>query len=135
MTEEYRVKLYKDHQGNQKGDGLCCYLKEESVALTLRLTDESEVWGYKLHVEAARFELKGQYDSSKDKSKEHRKKLLDWRPEKKGEVRKRHKRVLIIQNMFHPSNFDEDPLVLNEIRDDLRTECEKFGSGEEGHPL
>ncbi|XP_067085308.1 HIV Tat-specific factor 1 [Osmerus mordax] len=135
ITEEYKVKLYKDAQGNQKGDGLCCYLKKESVALALRLIDESEVRGYKLHVEAARFELKGQYDSSKKKkkSKEYRKKLqaqqkqLDWRPEKKGEVRKRHERVLIIQNMFHPSDFEEDPLVLNEIRDDLRTECEKFG--------
>ena len=27
VTEEYKVKLYKDGQGNLKGDGLCCYLK------------------------------------------------------------------------------------------------------------
>lgn len=27
MTEEYKIKLYKDNEGNQKGDGLCCYLK------------------------------------------------------------------------------------------------------------
>lgn len=27
MTEEYKIKLYKDSEGNQKGDGLCCYLK------------------------------------------------------------------------------------------------------------
>ncbi|XP_035290766.1 HIV Tat-specific factor 1 [Anguilla anguilla] len=135
ITEEYKVKLYKDNQGNLKGDGLCCYLKKESVALAERLLDESEVRGYQLHVEAARFELKGEYDAKKKKkkNKEYRKKMqqqqkqLDWRPEKKGEVRKRHERVLIIQNMFHPSDFEEDPLVLNEIRDDLRIECEKFG--------
>lgn len=135
ITEEYKIKLYKDGQGNLKGDGLCCYLKKESVALAERLIDESEVRGYRLHVEAARFELKGSYDSSKKKkkSKEYRKKLqqqqkqLDWRPEKKGEARKRHEKVLIIQNMFHPTDFEEDPLVLNEYRDDLRTECEKFG--------
>ncbi|KAM7398215.1 hypothetical protein PAMA_006220 [Pampus argenteus] len=134
ITEEYKVKLYKDKEGNLKGDGLCCYLKE-SVALALRLIDESEVRGYKLHVEAARFELKGQYDASKKKkkNKDYRKKLLqqqkqlDWRPEKKGEVRKRHEKVVIIRNMFHPSDFEEDPLVLNEYREDLRTECEKFG--------
>lgn len=81
---------------------------------------------------------------------------LDWRPEKQGEVRKRHEKVVIIRNMFHPSDFEvraqtlsfrpprclrlrhstfrlylwpqEDPLVLNEYRDDLRTECEKFGT-------
>uniref|UniRef100_A0A3P8TC78 17S U2 SnRNP complex component HTATSF1 n=1 Tax=Amphiprion percula TaxID=161767 RepID=A0A3P8TC78_AMPPE len=135
ITEEYKVKLYKDKEGNLKGDGLCCYLKKESVALAMRLIDESEVRGYRLHVEAARFELKGQYDASKKKkkSKDYRKKLqqqqkqLDWRPEKQGEVRKRHEKVVIIRNMFHPSDFEEDPLVLNEYRDDLRTECEKFG--------
>ncbi|XP_071362129.1 17S U2 SnRNP complex component HTATSF1 [Trachinotus anak] len=135
ITEEYKVKLYKDKEGNLKGDGLCCYLKRESVALALRLIDESEVRGYRLHVEAARFELKGQYDASKKKkkNKDYRKKIqqqqkqLDWRPEKQGEARKRHEKVVIIRNMFHPSDFEEDPLVLNEYREDLRTECEKFG--------
>ncbi|XP_014810619.1 PREDICTED: HIV Tat-specific factor 1-like isoform X2 [Calidris pugnax] len=39
----------------------------------------------------------------------------------------RHERIVIIRNMFHPKDFEEDPLVLNEIREDLRTECEKFG--------
>uniref|UniRef100_A0AAY4B025 17S U2 SnRNP complex component HTATSF1 n=1 Tax=Denticeps clupeoides TaxID=299321 RepID=A0AAY4B025_9TELE len=135
ITEEYKVKLYKDRDGNQKGDGLCCYLKRESVALAERLLDDSQIRGYQVHVEAAHFELKGQYDASKKKkkSKEYRKKMkqqqkqLDWRPEKQGEARKRHEKVLIIQNMFHPSDFEEDPLVLNEYREDLRTECEKFG--------
>ncbi|XP_028276828.1 17S U2 SnRNP complex component HTATSF1 [Parambassis ranga] len=135
ITEEYKVKLYKDKEGNLKGDGLCCYLKKESVALALRLIDESEVRGYRLHVEAARFELKGQYDASKKKkkSKDYRKRMqqqhkqLDWRPEKQGDARKRHEKVVIIRNMFHPSDFEEDPLILNEYREDLRTECEKFG--------
>ncbi|XP_041808494.1 HIV Tat-specific factor 1 [Chelmon rostratus] len=135
VTEEYKVKLYKDKEGNLKGDGLCCYLKKESVALAMRLIDESELRGYRLHVEAARFELKGQYDASKKKkkSKDYRKKMqqqqkqLDWRPEKQGDVRKRHEKVVIIRNMFHPTDFEEDPLVLNEYREDLRTECEKFG--------
>ncbi|CAB1315933.1 unnamed protein product [Coregonus sp. 'balchen'] len=77
ISEEYKVKLYKDGQGNQKGDGLCCYLKKESVALAERLIDESEIRGYQLHVEAARFELKGQYDASKKKkkSKDYRKRM------------------------------------------------------------
>ncbi|XP_033834909.1 HIV Tat-specific factor 1 [Periophthalmus magnuspinnatus] len=135
ITEEYKVKLYKDKEGNLKGDGLCCYLKKESVELAVRLIDESEVRGYKLHVEAARFELKGAYDASKKKkkNKDYKKKLkmqqkqLDWKPEKQGDIRKKHEKVVIIRNMFHPSDFEEDPLVLNEYREDLRTECEKFG--------
>ncbi|XP_006881955.1 PREDICTED: HIV Tat-specific factor 1 homolog [Elephantulus edwardii] len=136
QTEEFKVKLYKDNQGNLKGDGLCCYLKRESVDLALKLLDEDEIRGYKLHVEVAQFQLKGEYDASKKKKKckDYKKKLsmqqkqLDWRPERKaGPSRMRHERVVILKNMFHPEDFEDDPLVLNEIRDDLRVECSKFG--------
>ncbi|CAO2613317.1 HIV Tat-specific factor 1 homolog, partial [Lemmus lemmus] len=136
QTEEFKVKLYKDNQGNLKGDGLCCYLKKESVELALKLLDEDEIRGYKLHVEVAKFQLKGEYDASKKKNKckDYKKKLslqqkqLDWRPEKRaGPSRMRHERVVIIKNMFHPTDFEDDPLVLNEIREDLRVECSKFG--------
>ncbi|XP_034855908.1 HIV Tat-specific factor 1-like [Mirounga leonina] len=136
QTEEFKVKLYKDNQGNLKGDGLCCYLKRESVDLALKLLDEDEIRGYKLHVEVAKFQLKGEYDASKKKKKckDYKKKLslqqkqLDWRPERRaGPPRMRHERVVIIKNMFHPMDFEDDPLVLNEIREDLRVECSKFG--------
>lgn len=136
QTEEFKVKLYKDNQGNLKGDGLCCYLKRESVDLALKLLDEDEIRGYKLHVEVAKFQLKGEYDASKKKKKckDYKKKLslqqkqLDWRPERRdGSSRMRHERVVIIKNMFHPMDFEDDPLVLNEIREDLRVECSKFG--------
>lgn len=136
QTEEFKVKLYKDNQGNLKGDGLCCYLKRESVELALKLLDDDEIRGYKLHVEVAKFQLKGEYDASKKrkKCKDYKKKLslqqkqLDWRPERRpGPARMRHERVVIIKNMFHPMDFEDDPLVLNEIREDLRVECSKFG--------
>lgn len=136
QTEEFKVKLYKDDQGNLKGDGLCCYLKKESVELALKLLDEDEIRGYKLHVEVAKFQLKGEYDASKKrkKCKDYKKKLslqqkqLDWRPERRaGPNRLRHERVVILKNMFHPMDFEDDPLVLNEIREDLRVECSKFG--------
>ncbi|KAM4833771.1 LOW QUALITY PROTEIN: 17S U2 SnRNP complex component HTATSF1-like [Thomomys bottae] len=136
QTEEFKVKLYKDSQGNLKGDGLCCYLKRESVELALKLLDEDEIRGYRLHVEVAKFHQKGEYDVSKKKKKcrDYKKKLflqqkeLDWRPERKaGSSRRRHERVVIIKNMFHPVDFEDDPLVLNEIREDLQVECSKFG--------
>lgn len=31
QTEDFKVKLYKDKDGNLKGDGLCCYLKVSFV--------------------------------------------------------------------------------------------------------
>ena len=122
QTGEFKVKLYKDDQGNLKGDGLCCYLKRESVDLALKLLDEDEIRGYRLHVEVAKFQLKGEYDASKKKKKckDYKKKLsmqqkqLDWRPERRaGPSRMRHERVVIIKNMFHPMDFEDDPLVLN----------------------
>uniref|UniRef100_A0A8C6CP86 17S U2 SnRNP complex component HTATSF1 n=1 Tax=Moschus moschiferus TaxID=68415 RepID=A0A8C6CP86_MOSMO len=135
QTKEFKIKLYKDNQGNLKGDGLCCYLKRESVDLALKLLDEDEIRGYKLHVEVAKFQLKGEYDASKKKKcKDYKKKLsmqqkqLDWRPERRtGPSRMHHERVVIIKNMFRPVDFEDDPLVLNEIREDLRVECSKFG--------
>nr|XP_045005126.1 HIV Tat-specific factor 1-like [Jaculus jaculus] len=136
QTEEFKIKLYKDNKGNLKGDGLCCYLRKESVELAVKLLDEDKIRGYKLHVEVAKFQLKGEYDVSKKKKqcKDYRKKLslqqkqLDWRPERKaGPSRMSHERVVIIKNMFHPTDFDDEPLVLNEIREDLRVECSKFG--------
>ncbi|OCT67719.1 hypothetical protein XELAEV_18039022mg [Xenopus laevis] len=119
QSEDYKIKLYKDREGNLKGDGLCCYLKRESVDLALKLLDEYEIRGYKLHVENAKFQLKGEYDATKKKKKckDFRKKMsihqkcLDWRPEKKenDSSRMRFERVVIIKNMFHPKDFEQHP--------------------------
>lgn len=56
---------------------VCVFPQKESVSLAMSLIDESEVRGYKLHVEVARFELKGQYDASKKKkkNKDYKKKM------------------------------------------------------------
>lgn len=35
VTEEYKVKLYKDREGNLKGDGLCCYLKVSLLSCSI----------------------------------------------------------------------------------------------------
>ena len=51
---------------------LCsCYLllQSESVDLALQLLDESELRGHKIHVEKAKFEMKGNYDPNKRKYK------------------------------------------------------------------
>lgn len=33
----------------------------------------------------------------------------------------------VIKHMFDPKEFDDEPMYLNEIRDDLQSECGKFG--------
>lgn len=56
---------------------LCLFFQRESVELALKLLDEKEIRGYRLHVEVAQFQLKGEYDASKKKKKckDYRKKL------------------------------------------------------------
>lgn len=91
-TEELKVTLCRDNQGNLKGDRPCCYWKRKSVELAWELLDEDEIRGYKLHVGVAKFELKEEYDATKKKKRkkrqDYKKKLslqqkpLDWRPEK-----------------------------------------------------
>lgn len=40
---EPKIKLYKDEQGNFKGDALVTYFKEESVPLAINLLDDGEL--------------------------------------------------------------------------------------------
>ena len=56
------MKLYKDSDNQIKGDGLCSYIKHESVDLALTILDGSELQGNTISVERAKFELKGEYD-------------------------------------------------------------------------
>ena len=42
-TNKPKVKLYKDEDGNLKGDGLCTYMKIESVQLALTILDGSSI--------------------------------------------------------------------------------------------
>lgn len=52
--------------------------QKESIDLALKFLDETEMRGYKIHVEIARFEMKGEFDArkKKKKSKDYKKKLL-----------------------------------------------------------
>ncbi|XP_071819070.1 17S U2 SnRNP complex component HTATSF1-like [Apostichopus japonicus] len=133
-TGKPRLKLYTDSEGNLKGDGLCTYLKRESVDLAMQLLDDYDFRGSRIHVEQAQFAIKGQYNPSLKKKKKKTKKkknpqerLLTWRPDKKFHQRKRNEQVVIIKHMFDPSEFAEDAMLINDIRDDLKAECSKFG--------
>lgn len=65
----YKIKLYRTHEGNFKGDALCCYIKVESVELALRILDGYRLRNCEIHVERAKFQLKGAYDPTKKPKK------------------------------------------------------------------
>ena len=61
-TKKPKVKIYRDAENLPKGDGLCSYIKPESVSLALTILDGSEVEGNEISVQRAKFEMKGDYD-------------------------------------------------------------------------
>lgn len=137
-TQKMKVKLYVDKEHDCfKGDALCTYIKIESVDLALKLLDGSDFKGNKVKVERAHFQLKGEYNPAlkpkKKKKKELEKikkmqqKLFDWRPEKFIGERAKHERVVIVKNLFHPTDFDKEVQLILDYQQDLREECSKCG--------
>lgn len=137
-TNQMRIKLYKE--GNSdiiKGDGLCTYIRRESVDLAMKLIDGSDLRGKKIKVELAKFQMKGDYDpklkpkskkrKEKLKLKQQQEKMFDWRPEKMVGERAKHERVVILKNVFESKMFDEDVGLILEFQQDLREECTKCG--------
>lgn len=137
-TQKMKVKLYTDkEQDCFKGDALCTYIKIESVDLALKLLDGSDLKGNKVKVERAYFQMKGEFNPAlkpkKKKKKELEKlkkmqqKLFDWRPEKFIGERSKHERVVIVKNLFHPTDFDKEVQLILDYQQDLREECTKCG--------
>ncbi|XP_023241798.1 HIV Tat-specific factor 1 homolog [Centruroides sculpturatus] len=134
---QFKIKLYRNPDGSMKGDGRCCYIKVESVDLALNILDGYIYKDKVIHVERAKFELKGAYDPSKkprkkkgkekEKMKKKIEKLFDWRPEKLRGMRGKHENVVIIYNMFDPIEFERDPSLIMEYQKDVREECSKCG--------
>ncbi|XP_071452233.1 17S U2 SnRNP complex component HTATSF1 [Hetaerina americana] len=133
-----KVKLYTDSEGRFKGDALCTYIKIESVELALNLLDGSDFKGNKIHVERAKFQMKGDtYDANlkprkkrkkdKEKLRKQQEKLFDWRPDKMRGERPGNERVVVIKNLFESGLFDKNAALLLEYREDLREECSKCG--------
>ncbi|XP_034247760.1 HIV Tat-specific factor 1 homolog [Thrips palmi] len=139
-TNKMKVKLYHEPGDPSvlKGDGLCTYIKRESVDLALNILDGYEVKGKQIKVELAKFELKGAYNPSlkpkkkrrkdKEKIKKAQEKLFDWRPDKLRGERSKHEKTVIIKNLFDPEIFDTDVGLILEFQQDLREEASKCGN-------
>eukprot|EP00123_Amoebidium_parasiticum_P017043 comp23685_c1_seq1/m.40643 comp23685_c1_seq1/g.40643 ORF comp23685_c1_seq1/g.40643 comp23685_c1_seq1/m.40643 type:complete len:477 (-) comp23685_c1_seq1:261-1691(-) len=128
-----KIKIYRNADGSPKGDALCTYLKIESVALALDLLDGAEMQpGHVVHLQRAKFQQKGeQYRPTKKpkkKQKSQQEKLLGWSDKVAGgAVSKKVAAIVILKNMFDPKEFEEDPVGITEIKDDVMTECGQCG--------
>jgi hypothetical protein len=69
-TNKPKVRLYKDQEGNLKGDGICGYVKVESVFLAIQLLDDTHYDDkHTIKVERAKFEMKGEFNPKKKKAR------------------------------------------------------------------
>merc|ERR1712218_744095 len=136
-TKKPKVKLYRDREDQLKGDGLCSYIKPESVELALTILDGSDFEGKKISVQRAKFEMKGDYDpklkpkklSKKqiEKAKKQKERLFAWVPDKMRGERGKHEKVVVIKNMFDVAALDNDPGLILDYSNNIRTQCSKFG--------
>ncbi|KAJ3412965.1 hypothetical protein HDV05_008680 [Chytridiales sp. JEL 0842] len=137
-TSQPRIKIYKNDDGMCKGDALVTYFKEESVELACSLADGMEALGGVLAVSPAVFKEKPKEVKAKEggagveKKKVQKKiqkleKRLDWFEEEEGKRSAKASKIVVLKHMFTKQEIDEDPTLLLDLKDEVRSECEKFG--------
>ncbi|XP_030372953.1 HIV Tat-specific factor 1 [Scaptodrosophila lebanonensis] len=136
QTQKYKLKLYTEADGQIKGDGLCDYIKVESVNLALNILDEYNLRGHKIRVQRAQFQMRGEYNPAlkpkrkkkdKEKLQKMKEKLFDWRPDKMRGERSKNEKTVIIKNLFTPDLFEKEVELILEYQNNLREECTKCG--------
>ena len=129
-TKKPKVKIYRDEEGNPKGDGLCSYIKPESVQLALTILDGSVLEDKTVSVTRAKFEMKGNYDPSlkpkkltkkqQEKAKKARERMFEWQPEKLKGERAKFEKTIVIKKMFDVEEFDKDPGLILDYTNNIR---------------
>jgi len=129
-TGEYKMKLYPhpDDPTRKQGDGLVTYLREESVALALDILDGAHITpGHVVHVELPKFDGKKRKRSKKKKKRPaalnkvryDQAKDLSWDEETRVHI--------VLKHMFKPEDGWTDVNFVEELKDEVKAECERFG--------
>lgn len=125
-TDELKMKLYRNEDGKLKGDGLVSYVREESSMSAVELLNDSEYSpGYRIIVERAKFQQKGQYvardslqisDLDRFREKTELKRHLGWFEEDQELGLK----IVVLKNMFKPIDFIEDENLWDDLNCDIK---------------
>jgi HIV Tat-specific factor 1 len=110
------------------------YLREESVSISIDLLNDTEIRpGFKIKIEPAKFEQKGEYkernalklgEIERKKLESEKERLLGWEEEDQAKGLK----IIVLKNLFSPEEFIEDPSFRNDLELDMIEECENsFG--------
>ncbi|KAK6049328.1 hypothetical protein COOONC_13167, partial [Cooperia oncophora] len=109
----------------------------ESVDLALSILDGYMLKGKEVHVEKARFELKGEFDPSKKRKKltsaqkkrymENQNKIFEWRPEKPRNYRPLSDCTVVIKNLFTLEMMERNAALLLDLKEEVQQSCSKYG--------
>lgn len=118
------------------------YFKEESVELAINLLDDTR-FRYNeaglMRVQKAVFaERENSTEDSTHKRpkldkklinarKEQLEKKLDWVDKNPKTKVDRYNKIVLLRHMFTPAELDKDPALILELKEDIRSECEKVG--------
>lgn len=93
------------------------------MKLCIDMLDEYVLRSSKIHVERAKFEVKGTYNPDlkrkrkkvdKKGQKQQMEKLFDWE-ERPEVVRHKYERIVVMKNMFQPEQFKVISFIFNEL--------------------
>jgi len=147
--QQPKVKIYREADtGECKGDCSLCYNAEESVKLAIEILDGGYIRpGFQIKVSRADFSsiatLHDESHSSKGKSSSSRpalsqaqvkvarsamKQALAWNEDDDIGVSKASAlRIVVLEGMFTPADFEQDPDFGDELETDVAAECAKCG--------
>lgn len=145
LAAKPKIKLYTDEEGNFKGDALVVYLKPESVDLAIQMLDGTKlrVNGEDIKVQKAEFKKKSDEENKGTKrqlSEEERQtikkrlkalneKAEDWNGDD-DTINPKWLRTVIIKRAFTLKELAEDPLVIEDVKEDMQDGCEEIGAVE-----
>ncbi|CAE7721059.1 Htatsf1, partial [Symbiodinium microadriaticum] len=143
------IKLYRDEQGNPKGDASICYIAEASVDMAVSVLDGGFIrpMSKPLSVSRAEFQKKdgtqGEGEGTGVAWKKPRQNLthaqvkvtqnaiaqaLAWNEDDDlGVSKKRALKIVVLEGMFRPEDSLSDPTFFEDLERDLLQECEKLG--------
>lgn len=138
LNQQPKIKLYKDEQGNLKGDCSICYNAEESVQMAVDILDGGCIRPlYPIQVSVAQFQKREDFQPEWKKNKitavqlkvaaAANKQALTWNDEDDLGISKRKGlKIIVIEGMFDPSDFSA-PSFAAELEKDVANECSKCG--------
>uniref|UniRef100_A0A1I7UD52 17S U2 SnRNP complex component HTATSF1 n=1 Tax=Caenorhabditis tropicalis TaxID=1561998 RepID=A0A1I7UD52_9PELO len=137
-TNKPKCKLYRDENGELKGDGRCCYIKKESVELACNILDGAQLKGHELKVEEAQFQMKGEFDPSRKRRKltaaqkkrymEQQNKFFEWTPDKPRNYRPKSDCTVIVKNLFTLEMMAKNAALMLDLKEEMAQSCQKYGT-------